>query len=256
MLKEILRVKREEIKEIKLESYEHFESDHRSFYEALKRPNRTVGLIAEIKKASPSKGVIKASFDHRQIAKSYEKGGADCLSVLTDETFFQGSKSYIRDVKGLVQIPILRKDFIIDEKQIVESEQIGADAILLIAEALTPKKLQKLYTEAKALDLDVLVEVHSKASLQGVLDQFVPEIIGINNRDLTTFETSIHHTKEIVSEMCEDVLVVSESGIFTQQDLNTVQAYGANAVLVGESLMRNSDQQQAIYELFGEGRNE
>ncbi|WP_243290059.1 indole-3-glycerol phosphate synthase TrpC [Bacillus sp. FJAT-47783] len=256
MLKEILRVKREEVKAIKVERAEDLKTDHRSFYEALKKPNRTVGLIAEIKKASPSKGVIKTSFDHRQIARSYENGGADCLSVLTDETFFQGSKSYIRQVKELVQLPVLRKDFIIDEKQIVESKQIGADAILLIAEALTPKKLKKMYTEAKALNLDVLVEVHSKDSLQGVLDQFVPEMIGINNRDLTTFDTSIHHTKEMISEIREDVLIVSESGIFTRQDLDTVHSYGANAVLVGESLMKKPDQQRAIYQLFGEESNE
>ncbi|MDQ0161539.1 indole-3-glycerol phosphate synthase TrpC [Aeribacillus alveayuensis] len=256
MLEKILKVKEKEVEDLKIEKNINPIMPERSFYKALKNPNRFIGLIAEIKKASPSKGVIKESFDPINIAQSYEKGGADCISVLTDQTFFQGSKAYIKEVKETVDIPVLRKDFIIDEKQVYESKKLGADAILLIAEALAPKKLKKLYDEAMALQLDVLVEVHSKKSLEQLLDVFVPKILGVNNRNLTTFRTNIHHLETISPYLPKDLLLVSESGIFTKDDLNTVKSYGAQAVLVGESLMKNEDQQEAILELFGENKSE
>ncbi|WP_243386585.1 indole-3-glycerol phosphate synthase TrpC [Bacillus kexueae] len=254
MLEEILRVKEEEVKQIKLEKHGNH-VPKRSFYDALKNPKRFIGLIAEIKKASPSKGLIQQNFNHETTALQYEKAGADCLSVLTDERFFKGHKTYLQDVKRLVNIPILRKDFIIDEIQIEESKQIGADAILLIAEALSPKKLKALHEVAMSYELDVLVEVHSNTSLQRILDQFTPKIIGINNRDLTSFHTTVEHTEKIISNVPKESIVVSESGIFTKEDLDFVFKCGANAVLVGESLMRKSNQCQAIHELFGENVN-
>jgi len=252
MLEKILEVKKKEVEQLKVNTNVDESIPTRSFYHALKNPKRFLGLIAEIKKASPSKGIIKANFDHKKIAKSYEEGKADCLSVLTDRTFFQGDKAYLKEIKEIVDIPVLRKDFIIDEKQVFESREIGADAILLIAEALSVKKLKKLYDLAVSIDLDVLVEVHSEKALNQLLDVFVPNIIGVNNRDLKTFHTDIHHLKGLKKHLPNDVLLVSESGIFTKEDLNIVNSYGAKAVLVGESLMRKDNQQNAIYELFGE----
>lgn len=252
MLETILEVKKKEVEKLQIKPNVDDHKPARSFYNALKNPKRFIGLIAEIKKASPSKGVIKESFNHKNIAKSYEEGGADCISVLTDQTFFQGSKTYLKEVKEIVQIPVLRKDFIIDEKQVYESKQIDADAILLIAEALPVKKLKQLYDLAVSIHLDVLVEVHSQKSLNHLLDVFVPKILGVNNRDLMTFHTDIHHLQNIVKDLPKEVLLVSESGIYSKEDLCFVQSYGANAALVGESLMRKENQKEAIYELFGE----
>lgn len=251
MLSEILRYKQEEVRHIQL-SEPLSETKSRSLYKALLNPKRSIGLIAEIKKASPSKGVFQTDFHPKMIAQQYEEGGADCISVLTDEYFFKGHKSYVKEVKEVVKLPVLRKDFLIDEKQVIESKHIGADAILLIAEAVLPKQLKSLYDVAVSLDLDVLVEVHSRQTLYGVLEQFVPKMIGINNRDLTTFQTDVAKTGEIISEIPDNVLVVSESGILTKKELDLVEAFGAHAVLVGESLMRKRNQKAAIHQLFGE----
>ncbi|MGX1900769.1 indole-3-glycerol phosphate synthase TrpC [Thermolongibacillus altinsuensis] len=251
MLEQILKTKREEIKQIHLtEPASSF--PRRSLYEALKRPRRTIGLIAEVKKASPSKGVIRPHVSPREIARAYEKAGADAISVLTDERYFQGHRSYLTAVKQTVDVPVLRKDFIIDAKQITESVHIGADAILLIGEALEPEALHELYEQAYAAGLECLVEVHSAKTLEAILRRFTPTIIGINNRDLTTFHTSLVVTETLASLIPNGSLLVSESGIFTYDDVQTVKRAGAQAMLVGEALMREEDVALAIRRLFGE----
>jgi indole-3-glycerol phosphate synthase len=250
MLTKILEKKREEISTLIIP--ERAQVPNRSFYKALKHSIREPALIAEVKKASPSKGVIRESFHPVEIAKAYEAGKADCLSVLTDESFFQGHRDFIGDIKRSVSLPVLRKDFIIDHKQVEESKNIGADAILLIGEALEPRKLHELYQHAYELDMDVLVEVHSILVLEKLLPVFIPTILGVNNRDLSTFQTDLHQMKAISKYVPEETLLVSESGIFTSEDVNTVEKYGANAILVGESLMRQEDQALAIKALYGE----
>ncbi|WP_224752225.1 indole-3-glycerol phosphate synthase TrpC [Metabacillus arenae] len=250
MLNTILKHKKEEILQIKMPNDENIQN--RSFFQALKNSNREVGLIAEVKKASPSKGLIKENFQPVQIAKEYEKGLADCLSVLTDERFFQGNRDYLTKVKKAVQIPVLRKDFIIEDIQVLESKKIGADAILLIGEALEPSKLYELYLSAYEKGMDVLVEVHSYETLSNLLALFTPKIIGVNNRDLTTFKTDIRQLQHCVEIIPNESIVVSESGIHTYDDLQVVKKDGAEAILVGESLMRKESQENAIYELFGE----
>ena len=250
MLEQILETKKEEIKQLIIPENEGL--PHRSFLQALTKPNRRVALIAEVKKASPSKGLIKPDFHPVTIAKAYERGGADCLSVLTDTPYFQGKKEYLTDVKKAVNLPVLRKDFIINSKQIIEAKHIGADAVLLIGEALEPALLKELYIHAEEIGLDVLVEVHDQYHLEQVLKVIKPKILGVNNRNLKTFETNIHQLSGMISAMPQDTLLVSESGIYTNDDLDLVQQFGANAVLVGESLMRKEDQTIAIKELFGE----
>lgn len=253
MLNKIIETKKEEIKKIVLPDDEQL--PHLSFYDALKYPNREIALIAEVKKASPSKGLIKENFHPVEIALAYEKGGADCLSVLTDTPFFQGKREYLTEVKKSVNLPILRKDFIIDHIQIDEAKRIGADAILLIGEALEPSLLKELYQYATELTLDILVEVHDVETLEQVLKVITPKILGVNNRNLKTFETNIGQLEDMVPFIPKDTLLVSESGLYTKEDLKLVQQYGAKAVLVGESLMRKDDQALAIKQLFGESVN-
>ncbi|MDQ0858632.1 indole-3-glycerol phosphate synthase TrpC [Bacillus sp. V2I10] len=250
MLTKILEKKREEV--LSLTIPERKNVSERSFYNALKQSNRKPALIAEVKKASPSKGVIKENFHPVEIAKAYEAGKADCLSVLTDESFFQGHRDFIAEIKKEVSLPVLRKDFIIDHKQVEESKNIGADAILLIGEALAARELHELYLHAYELGMAVLVEVHSLAVLEKLLPEFTPEILGVNNRNLSTFKTDIHQIMTISRSVPKDTLLVSESGIFTFEDVKTVQQEGANAILVGESLMRENDQTSAIKALYGE----
>jgi len=250
MLEQILNTKKEEVKSLIIPKNEELPS--RSFLEALKNPNRRLALIAEVKKASPSKGLIKADFHPVSIAKAYEQGGADCLSVLTDSPYFQGKKEYLTEVKKAVNLPVLRKDFIIDSKQIIEAKHIGADAVLLIGEALEPSLLKELYIHAEELGLDVLVEVHDQYHLEQVLNVITPKILGVNNRNLKTFETNIQQLSGMVSSIPNGTLLVSESGIYTNDDLDLVHQFGAKAVLVGESLMRKDNQTNAIKELFGE----
>jgi indole-3-glycerol phosphate synthase len=250
MLTKILEKKREEV--ISLTIPERKNVSERSFYNALRQSNRKPALIAEVKKASPSKGVIKENFHPVEIAKAYEAGKADCLSVLTDESFFQGHRDFIAEIKKEVSLPVLRKDFIIDHKLVEESKNIGADAILLIGEALAARELHELYLHAYELGMAVLVEVHSLSVLEKLLPEFTPEILGVNNRDLSTFKTDIHQIMTISRSVPKDTLLVSESGIFTFEDVKTVQQEGANAILVGESLMRENDQISAIKALYGE----
>ncbi|MBT2257202.1 indole-3-glycerol phosphate synthase TrpC [Priestia megaterium] len=250
MLNKIIETKKEEIQNLQLPEQQNVAK--RSFLGALSNPNRELALIAEVKKASPSKGLIKENFQPVEIAKAYEKGKADALSVLTDQHYFQGHRTFLSDIKQHVSIPVLRKDFIIDSIQVEESARIGADAILLIGEALEPLKLQELYLQATEKELDCLVEVHSLETLEKLLAVFTPKIIGINNRNLHTFETSLQQTKEIAKHVPKDQLLVSESGIYLYDDVSYVKEAGAKAILVGESLMRQDNQTKAIEKLFGE----
>jgi indole-3-glycerol phosphate synthase len=212
-------------------------------------------LIAEVKKASPSKGVIRADFDPVGIGLAYESGGAAALSVLTDRQYFQGDLQFLTDLRAAVRIPILRKDFIIDEAQVWEARLAGASAILLIAAALTPVRMAELHRTAMEAGLDVLIEVHDKEEVGLLAESRTPfALIGINNRDLRTFEVSLGVTEALIPVIrqagFDDALIVSESGIFTPDHVARVAQAGAGAVLVGESLMRQTDPGQAAAQLM------
>ncbi|AIQ19364.1 indole-3-glycerol phosphate synthase [Paenibacillus sp. FSL H7-0357] len=228
----------------------------KGFRDALtKRRNREMGLIAEVKKASPSKGLIRADFDPVSIAQGYEAGGADCLSVLTDSEYFQGSGLYLQQVRKAVSLPLLRKDFIIDEKQIYEARLLGADAILLIAAILDPNRLANFTELASSLGMDVLIEIHDRNELEMLLETGKAAhpnvLLGINNRNLHTFETSLETTAELATLAPEGVPVISESGIAGPRDIDYLSTTGALGVLVGEYLMRQQNVEQAVNELLG-----
>jgi indole-3-glycerol phosphate synthase len=249
--------------------------ESRDFLAALRNASRIthhaspVALIAEVKKASPSMGVICPNFDPVRIAKEYEAAGASCLSVLTDEKFFQGSLDYLRQIRAAVKIPLLRKDFIIDERQILEAIEWGADAILLIVAILTDAQLEKFHSLAVEAGLAVLVEVHDEEELERAL-KISPPLIGVNNRNLKTFKVDLATTEVLAAKM-EDgglkmaktsapssalhppstVLLVAESGIHTRADVQRVQACGAGAILVGESLVKQGDIGAKVRELLG-----
>lgn len=223
----------------------------RGFEAALRNRRRPVGLIAEIKKASPSKGLIRPDFDPASLARSYEAAGTDCISVLTDTEYFQGSNAYLQTVRSTVSVPLLRKDFTIDERQIYEARLIGADAILLIAAILMPAQLSSFYDLAREIGLDVLVEVHDRTELETVLDIGKATLIGVNNRNLKTFETDLRVTEQLIGLMPQGVVAVSESAIATPEDIAFVRQAGAQAVLVGESFMRHSDPGEAVNRLLG-----
>ncbi|WP_078413552.1 indole-3-glycerol phosphate synthase TrpC [Priestia abyssalis] len=250
MLNQIIETKKEEVKHLVLPEMQ--DVPKHSFYEALAASKRTVALIAEVKKASPSKGIIQPNFDPLQVALQYDQAGADAISVLTDQQYFQGSSDYLTLIKRNIRRPVLRKDFIIDSLQIEESARMGADAILLIGEVLEPAQLQEFYEEAQEKGMDCLVEVHSAETLEGILRLFQPNIIGVNNRDLRTFHTTIQQTIDISSIIPNGSLLVSESGINHYKDIVRVKEAGAAAILVGESLMRKENQTEAVIELFGE----
>jgi indole-3-glycerol phosphate synthase len=227
----------------------------RGFYQALKRraDKGQPAVIAEIKKASPSKGVLRQDFNPAQIARSYEKAGAACLSVLTDVDFFQGSDSYLQAARFACELPVLRKDFVIDPYQIVEARAIGADAILLIVSALTDTQLAELYGVAVDFGLDVLVEVHSQSELERALRLPVP-MIGINNRNLKTFQVSLNTTLALMRSVPKDKMIVTESGILHPSDVTLMQANGINAFLVGEAFMKAPEPGEALKSLFFEKR--
>ena len=211
-----------------------------------------VGLIAEVKKASPSRGVIRENFDAVEIAATYAENGATCLSVLTDEPYFQGKLDYLRAIRQTVNTPLLRKDFIIDPFQIIESRSAGADALLLIVAALTPADLRELLQLTRNYGMAALVEVHDREEMQEALDAGA-DLIGINNRDLHTFRTTLKTTLELMAELPAEAspLIVSESGIHTRDDILTLQNAGVGAVLIGEALMREADIGAKMRELLG-----
>ena len=207
-------------------------------------------VIAEIKKASPSKGVLRADFIPADIAQSYAESGAACLSVLTDVQFFQGSVDYLKQARASCQLPVLRKDFIVDAYQVYESRVMGADAILLIASCLDDAQMTAFEAIAHSLDMAVLVEVHDAAELARALKLKTP-LIGINNRNLQTFEVSLDTTLTLMREVPADRLLVTESGIHTREDVLRLGAAGINAFLVGEAFMRAPDPGMALADLFG-----
>lgn len=253
MLEKIVAVKQEEV--VNLQLTEEIDVPRFSLFKGLTERQRSMGLIAEVKKASPSKGIIKKDFKPVEIAKEYERGKADAISVLTDEQFFRGHKTYLTAIKTQVRLPILRKDFIIDRKQIEESRRIGADAILLIATILEKNQLHEFYEETYEKGMECLVEVHSFADLEKVFSTFTPKILGVNNRNLQTFETNLEQTIEIAKQLPKDQFVVSESGIKTKADIAVLGNF-AKAILVGETLMRATSPLEGIQQLFGEAQNE
>jgi indole-3-glycerol phosphate synthase len=231
--------------------------ERRDFISALKNPRqRGIALIAEVKKASPSAGLICKDFDPVRIAKEYEAAGAGCLSVLTDEKFFQGSLDYLRQIRAAVKLPLLRKDFIIDERQILEAVEWGADAILLIVAILTDEQLNRFHSLATEAGLAALVEVHDEAELERAM-KIGAGLIGVNNRDLKTFKVDLATTERLAGKLFSaqvadhSSLLVAESGIHTRADVERLKKCGANAILVGESLMRGGDIQGKIRELIG-----
>lgn len=220
----------------------------RNFYKALKAPG--ISVIAEVKKASPSKGLIRPDFQPAAIAKAYEANGAACISCLTEEDFFLGSSQYLKEIRKVSALPILRKDFIFDPYQIYEARAIGADAILLIVAMLSKDMLSLLKGVAHSLGLHCLVEVHNEAELESALT-IGANIIGINNRDLKTFEVSLDISKALAGEIPADVIRISESGITSPADVTTLSEYGMDGILVGEMLMRQPDPGKALRSLLG-----
>jgi indole-3-glycerol phosphate synthase len=228
----------------------------RDFLAALKAACRKPAVIAEVKKASPSKGVIREDFDPVAIAQGYAAGGASCLSVLTDKQFFQGGFEVLVQVRQAVELPLLCKDFILSPYQLYQARAAGADAALLIAAILTDVDMAYLLKVAKSLGLTVLVEVHDAAELERVLALEGVQLIGINNRNLATFDTDLATTEQLTERYgaqlrAKGCLLVSESGLFSRDDLDRVQSAGADAVLVGESLMRQPDVTTALETLIG-----
>lgn len=221
----------------------------RSFGTALKS-HENICIIAEIKKASPSLGIIREDFQPVEIARIYEASGASAVSILTDEKFFQGSLAYITDIKKFVNLPILRKDFIIDTYQVYEARAAGADAILLIAALLSKDEIQRFLELAEALDMDCLVEVHSEPELENVL-QTNAQIIGINNRDLATFSIDIETTLRLIPMIPAGRIIVSESGIKSRMDIVKLLENGVHAVLIGETFMKSNDISAKMRELLG-----
>ena len=258
ILRRILARKREEVAEraahsslASLEGRITEQESTRGFAQALQAVVAAgdPAVIAEGKKASPSKGVIRADFDPADIAASYQRGGATCLSVLTDVDFFQGADSYLQQARAACDLPVLRKDFTVDSYQVVEARAIGADAILLIVAALEQSQMIELAATAREVGVDVLVEVHDRAELERALELDTP-LIGINNRDLRSFDTSLDTTWRLLQHIPEDRLVITESGIHSVDHVSAMRERNVNAFLVGEAFMRAADPGAKLGELF------
>lgn len=209
------------------------------------------GVIAEIKKASPSKGVIREHFVPAELARSYEQGGAACLSILTDVDFFQGADEYLQQARAAVSLPVIRKDFLVDEYQIYEACAMGADCVLLIVSALSPEKLKELNTLAQSIGLDVLVEVHDEVELDVAL-KLPNKLIGINNRNLHTFDVTLETTYKLLDKIGSERIVVTESGILAPADVQAMRSKNVNAFLVGEAFMRADEPGVALAEFFAQ----
>lgn len=258
ILEEIVATKRQEVasarRRMPLEELEAQAAEAppvRDFRAALTGPG-PIRLIAEVKKASPSAGVIRPDFDPVAIARAYQAHGAHALSVLTDVSYFQGHLSYLARVRAAVVLPILRKDFVIDEYQVVEARMAGADAILLIAEILDDETMRQLLEHARRWGMSTLVEFHDPANLPRVVASGA-DLIGINNRDLHRFVTDLDTTLRLRDQIPADVVLVSESGIKDRRDVERLQAAGVDAILVGETLMRSAEIGRAVEELLGLG---
>ncbi|MCF6271527.1 MAG: indole-3-glycerol phosphate synthase TrpC [Melioribacteraceae bacterium] len=243
ILTEIVEVKKEEVKILKRDftisrfsDFEFFNSTCLSFSDALSKPDR-ISIIAEVKKASPSKGIIREDFNHRTIADIYLNNGADAISVLTDKQFFKGNISYLNDIANEKAVPLLRKDFIIDEYQVYEAKANGADAILLIAEILSANQIFELSKAAYELRISVLLEMHNEKEISKI-DFSLNKIIGINNRDLSNFKTDIRTTEIISNKLPDNIILVSESGINSKENIDYLKTINTDAVLVGEHFMR------------------
>ena len=258
ILATIIQQKQQEVAQLKqqyaldrLQLHCRQQEQPRDFIGAIKKQlaQQQIAIIAEIKKASPSKGVIRKEFKPAEIAASYQQGGATCLSVLTDETFFQGNNDDLIAAKQACQLPILRKDFIISLYQIYQARAIGADCILLIVAALNDEDLHQFHDLAVDLGIAVLVESHNLEELKRALPLSTP-LIGINNRDLRTFEVDLEHCVRLRKEIPEECLVVGESGIYTHDDVALLAEAGIDAILVGESLMRSEDIEAAVLNLL------
>jgi indole-3-glycerol phosphate synthase len=247
ILDKIIDQKKNEVALLKGRVFKSLSGTKRSFVEALRKSD-ILSVIAEIKKASPSKGLICKNFEPVKIAKNYETGGASAISVLTDERFFQGNIDYFTSVRDSISIPVLRKEFIIDTIQIEQSASVGADALLLIAAVLDKIQLRDLFQASMDFNIDPLIEIHSVMELDAVMN-LEPTLIGVNNRDLNTFKTDISTTLDLIKSIPDEVTVVSESGIFSGEQARRLKRAGVSAVLVGESLMRNPDQVSFIKEL-------
>lgn len=261
ILKKILDRKQEEVSErrtktplIDLEVQLPDLPPTRGFVAALQKQiaHKRPAVIAEIKKASPSKGLIRKNFDPVAIAKSYAEYGATCLSVLTDVDFFQGSDFYMQQARAACTLPVIRKDFMVDPYQIVESRVLGADCVLLIVAALSPLQLKELAGVARENGLDYLVEVHNEKELELALE-LKPALVGINNRDLHSFKTSLNVTYDLLGSIPADTSVVTESGILAREDVEEMLAHGVYGFLVGESFMRAADPGAKLQELFFNG---
>lgn len=254
ILDEILEIKKDEVAKLKkkysLNSFkemELFNTNSLSFVKEIKN-NNNVSIIAEIKKASPSKGVIKNDFDHLKIAKEYFSAGVNAVSILTDEKFFQGSISFLRDIAAIKKIPLLRKDFIIDEYQVFEAKANGADLILLICEALSKTQIDELTKAASECGLEVLLELHSEEQIDKI-NFNENQIIGVNNRNLKTFKVDLTTTAILSEYIDDDLILVSESGISKKEDLDFLKNFKVDAILVGEHLMRSDEIKSKIIEL-------
>lgn len=261
MLHKIVKQKEQELSQLEANMKSLVESQLyqlplcRSFYDSLNESKRPVSVIAEIKKASPSKGIIRPDFTPLTIAEEYNQAGTDAMSVLTDKTFFMGDIEYLKEVKKISNAPLLRKDFIIDELQIYESRYYGADCILLIAAILNPEQISRFYEIATKLGMDVLVEVHDEQELDKVLSVITPKLLGINNRDLKTFHTSLKNTEKIINTIptyfFKQSIVISESGISVAKDIDYLRQLGVRSVLVGEHFMRQINIKDAVIDLVG-----
>ena len=255
ILDKIIATKREEIAAAKAATSEDELRESiqeappvRDFFAAIAAPG-PIKLIAEVKKASPSQGVIRADFHPVEIAKTYEQHGATCISVLTDRHYFQGSLLFLREIRANTNIPLLRKDFILDRHQLLEARVAGADAVLLIAECLDDCNLRALFNETIELGMTPLVELYDPENLPRVLEAGA-QLIGINNRDLRTFAVDLQHTIRLRQQIPSDCLVVGESGIYTRADVQLLANAGVNAILVGESLMASADIGDAVDRLL------